>query len=1164
MAVNFLLKRSGTASKRPNPSSMSFGELALNYDDTTGGVFYKSSSGVAVKVGPVQVSALAPNSAPAGSLGNSRGELWYDSANNLLKTYDGTTFVNPVPNGSTTVVGIVLLEDATSSSSTTTAATPNSVRNAYNLAGAALPKSGGTMTGVITFAFGQTFPVSGIQSATTTQVGVVQLNDTLTSSSVTEALTANQGRVLQDQVDALVISNNLTLAGTFDASSGLMLTTTSSGVLVGFAVGSPLPSPSAGNLDYFVIVTTPGTFSPPGGGGPYSASQGDWFLSSGTVWQFLNVGKDLPIATTGTQGIVQLATDTQTIAGTSSTLAVTPAGVAATSIPKNTVSAKGDIILGTGLSTVTALPVGTNGYTLMADSACTGGVKWTASACTVVTTPITNSGTAVQPIIGISPASTSACGAVQLYDGTNSTSTSLALTAAQGKSLQDQINSISTSSNTILAGTFDASTGLVDSVTTQGASAGFVSGSALPSASAGNADYYVIVDVAGSNGPAGSPPYVVGDWFLSNGTSWQYLSLGFQAAYATTTSDGVVSLATNAEVQAGSNSTKVVVPSALQSKMSDSASTTSSTTIASSTAVKTAKDAADAAQVTANAALPKAGGTMTGNVSFQNSGQGVVFSDSSSIFTISDSTSTTSNTTAASSTAVKSAYDLANGALARTGGIMTGAISFVAGQSFPVSGIQDATTGQKGVVQVGTNINVASGVISVASGSTSTAGILQLTDSTSSTSTTTAATPNSVKTSYDLANAALPKAGGTMTGSITFASGQTFPVSGIQNATTLQKGVVQIGTNISVTSGTISVATGSTTVAGILQLTDSTSSTSTTTAATPNSVKAAYDAATAAQTTANAALPKSAYTAKGDLVAGTAASTAVALPVGTNGQVLAANSACTTGLNWVTPCSGTVTSITAGTGLSGGTITTTGTISLNTACVVQPTAYTAKGTILGASAASTPAALAVGIDGQILVACSAATTGLCWVTSSAAAAIPTACITGKGALVTGTAANTPTALPVGTDGQVLTANSACATGLAWQTRSAASVLVGMGLALSSTATRYLAFIGTSSTATESTISQPLPVAGTLKNLYIKLSSNAGTTGNGYTFTVFKNGVATSIVVTITGTATTGSDLVNTTTFVAGDTISIRAVPSASGATNSINLTWSAEYDTTLL
>jgi hypothetical protein len=44
------------------------------------------------------------------------------------------------------------------------------------------------------------------------------------------------------------------------------------------------------------------------------------------------------------------------------------------------------------------------------------------------------------------------------------------------------------------------------------------------------------------------------------------------------------------------------------------------------------------------------------------------------------------------------------------------------------------------------------------------------TDSTSSTSTTTIATPNSVKTAYDLAAAAFPAAGGTVTGDVTLSS----------------------------------------------------------------------------------------------------------------------------------------------------------------------------------------------------------------------------------------------------------------------------------------------------------------------------------------------------------------------------------------------------------
>jgi microcystin-dependent protein len=48
-----------------------------------------------------------------------------------------------------------------------------------------------------------------------------------------------------------------------------------------------------------------------------------------------------------------------------------------------------------------------------------------------------------------------------------------------------------------------------------------------------------------------------------------------------------------------------------------------------------------------------------------------------------------------------------------------------------------------------------------------------------------------------------------------------------------------------------------------------------------------------------------------------------------------------------------------------------------------------------------------------------------------ASGIPCSCITGKGVILTGSAANSPTALPGGTDGQILVACSSCAQGLAW-------------------------------------------------------------------------------------------------------------------------------------
>lgn len=117
------------------------------------------------------------------------------------------------------------------------------------------------------------------------------------------------------------------------------------------------------------------------------------------------------------------------------------------------------------------------------------------------------------------------------------------------------------------------------------------------------------------------------------------------------------------------------------------------------------------------------------------------------------------------------------------------------------------------------------------------------------------------------------------------------------------------------TSGdvTVGIQAASTTQSGAVQLTDSTSSTSTTTAATPNSVKSAYDLA-------NAAVAKSIVDAKGDLIAATAADTVSRLAVGTNGQVLTADSTAATGLAWTTAASGGMTLLSTTT-LSGASTT---------------------------------------------------------------------------------------------------------------------------------------------------------------------------------------------------------------------------------------------------
>jgi len=73
----------------------------------------------------------------------------------------------------------------------------------------------------------------------------------------------------------------------------------------------------------------------------------------------------------------------------------------------------------------------------------------------------------------------------------------------------------------ILAGTYDASTNQLDSVTAEGNAAGFTTGSALPAAATENNRYYVVVSQSGTGtAPAPTVTLEPPDILLSNGTSY--------------------------------------------------------------------------------------------------------------------------------------------------------------------------------------------------------------------------------------------------------------------------------------------------------------------------------------------------------------------------------------------------------------------------------------------------------------------------------------------------------------------------------------------------------------------------------------------------------------------------------------------------------------------
>lgn len=91
-------KRSGELDRRPAPTELAPGQLAVNYNQASPGLFFKTDSGTLIKSGPTHVGATAPSQ--INWTERSIGEMWLDTSitnTPVLKVWTTAGWVTVAP-----------------------------------------------------------------------------------------------------------------------------------------------------------------------------------------------------------------------------------------------------------------------------------------------------------------------------------------------------------------------------------------------------------------------------------------------------------------------------------------------------------------------------------------------------------------------------------------------------------------------------------------------------------------------------------------------------------------------------------------------------------------------------------------------------------------------------------------------------------------------------------------------------------------------------------------------------------------------------------------------------------------------------------------------------------------------------------------------------------